>query len=101
MRKQWVRDYLNTKIDRRPSGPSDELLTSGKSYLWGKVWDDSRNECISTLETPNGYTLTAKTSVLIAEKIIQGNFKPGYQTPSMAYGADLILELENTSRIDR
>jgi hypothetical protein len=38
---------------------------------------------------------------MIAEKIIHGNFKPGYQTPAMAYGPDLILEIENTIRIDR
>jgi short subunit dehydrogenase-like uncharacterized protein len=101
LRKKWVKDFLKKKIDQGPSGPSDEHRSSGKSYLWGRVWDDSQNECVSTLEAPNGYTLTAKASVLIAEKILKGNFKPGYQTPSMAYGPNLILELENTTRIDR
>jgi hypothetical protein len=36
--------------------------------------------------------------VLIAEKILNGNFKPGYQTPAMAYGEDLIMEVEGTKR---
>jgi hypothetical protein len=52
------------------------------------------------LETLSGYSLTAKTAVLIAEKILVGNFKAGYQTPAMAYGAELIMEIENTKRID-
>jgi short subunit dehydrogenase-like uncharacterized protein len=37
---------------------------------------------------------------MIAEKILEGNFKSGYQTPAMAYGSDLILSLENTVRTD-
>ena len=50
------------------------------------------------METLNGYSLTARTSVLIAEKILSGNFKTGYQTPAMAYGSELILEIPETKR---
>jgi short subunit dehydrogenase-like uncharacterized protein len=48
------------------------------------------------LETVSGYKLTALTSVLLAQKILQGQFKVGYQTPAMAYGEGLILEIEQT-----
>jgi short subunit dehydrogenase-like uncharacterized protein len=48
----------------------------------------------------SGYSLTAKTAVLIAEKILGGNFKTGYQTPAMCYGADLIMEIETSKRSD-
>lgn len=54
----------------------------------------------SKLETLSGYALTAKTAVLIAEKILAGNYKPGYQTPAMVYGEDLILEVDATERTD-
>ncbi len=101
LRRQWFKDYLRAKIDKRKSGPGDEQRTIARSRLWGKVWNERGEVCSSTLETVNGYTLTAKTSVLIAEKILRGNFKPGYQTPAMAYGSDVILELENTTRVDR
>lgn len=101
LRQHWVKKYLITKINRRKPGPSEEQRTGGRSRLWGKVWDQQGRVCITTLETSNGYTLTAQASVLIAEKILQGNFKPGYQTPAMAFGPDMILELENTTRVDR
>jgi len=101
LRQQWFKDYLRAKIDKRKAGPRDEQRTSGRSRLWGKVWDERGEVRSSTLETINGYALTAKISVLIAEKILRGNFKPGYQTPAMAYGADMILELEHTTRVDR
>jgi short subunit dehydrogenase-like uncharacterized protein len=100
LRQRWVKNYMIKKIDQKPAGPSEERRNSGRSFLWGKVWDSKGKTCVSQLETHSGYTLTAKTAVLIAEKILSGNFKTGYQTPAMAYGADLIMEIEQTTRKD-
>lgn len=100
LRMRWVKNIMLRQIDKKPAGPSDEKRESGRSFLWGKVTDAAGKSCSSTLETLSGYSLTAKTSVLIAEKILKGNFKPGYQTPAMAYGADLILEIESSKRAD-
>jgi short subunit dehydrogenase-like uncharacterized protein len=66
--------------------------------LWGKVRNSSGQQAEARLETISGYWLTAKTSVLIAEKILHGNFKPGYQTPAMAYGENLIMEIDGSKR---
>jgi short subunit dehydrogenase-like uncharacterized protein len=98
---RWVKNFMLKQIDKKPAGPSDEKRESGRSFLWGKVKDASGKECISRLETISGYSLTAKTAVLIAEKILKGNFKTGYQTPAMAYGPDLILEIPSTKREDK
>jgi short subunit dehydrogenase-like uncharacterized protein len=100
LRRRWVKDFMLKQIDKKPAGPSHEKRETGRSFLWGKVWDDSGNEAVARLETPSGYTLTAKTAVLIAEKIMSGNFKAGYQTPAMLYGEDLILEIPATNRTD-
>ncbi len=100
MRKPWVKKFLKNQIDKRSAGPSDERRKNGRSFLWGKVWDNKGNEVSCTLQTLDGYTLTAKTSALIAEKIISENLKIGYQTPATAYGENLILEIENTFRKD-
>ena len=93
LRMRWVKNFLKKRIDKKPAGPSDEKRVKGRMYLWGKVWDNSGKACESRLETQDGYTLTAKSSVLVAEKILNDNFKTGYQTPAMAYGPGLILEL--------
>jgi short subunit dehydrogenase-like uncharacterized protein len=100
LRMRWVKNYMLRQIDKKPAGPSDEKREGGRSFLWGKVSDGSGKEFVSRLETLSGYSLTAHTAVLIAEKILAGNFKPGYQTPAMAYGADLIMEIESTNRVD-
>ncbi|MBL7870126.1 MAG: saccharopine dehydrogenase NADP-binding domain-containing protein [Cyclobacteriaceae bacterium] len=100
MRMRWVKNFMLKKIDKQKPGPSDEKRESGRSFLWGKVWDASGKEVESRLETVSGYTLTAITATVIAEKILGGNFKSGYQTPAMAYGSDLILEVSSTKRTD-
>jgi short subunit dehydrogenase-like uncharacterized protein len=100
LRMRWVKKFILKQIDKKPAGPSDEKRESGRSFLWGKVWDASGKESVSRLETLSGYSLTTKTAVLIAEKILAGNFKSGYQTPAMAYGPELIMEVESTKRVD-
>jgi short subunit dehydrogenase-like uncharacterized protein len=52
------------------------------------------------MTAPEGYTTTALAALNIMQKILDGNFQPGYQTPAKAYGADLILEIEAVTRQD-
>ena len=100
LRLPLVKNFMLKKVDKGSSGPSDSRREKAKSFLWGKVRNQAGEERTSRLVTVNGYTLTAYTAVLIAEKILKGNYKTGYQTPSMAYGADLILEVPDTNRVD-
>ncbi|MEP1093458.1 MAG: saccharopine dehydrogenase NADP-binding domain-containing protein [Cyclobacteriaceae bacterium] len=93
LKAQIVKNFLKSQIDKKPAGPSEEKRETAKMYLWGKVSNGSR-ETEAWLVTTNGYSLTASTAVLIAQRILNGNFKTGYQTPSTAYGSDLILEVE-------
>jgi short subunit dehydrogenase-like uncharacterized protein len=100
LRKRWLKNFLLRQVDKGKSGPSQHHLETGKCFLRGQVWDAEGNTKISLLNGPNAYLLTAKTAVLIAEKILSGDFKPGYQTPAMCYGEDSILEVPNTTRSD-
>ncbi len=101
LKKRWVKNYILRQIDKKTPGPSESRREKSKSVFWGKVWDDNGNEFKATVSTLNGYTLTAKTSVIVAEKILAENFKIGYQTPAMAYGQDLIMEIAETERVVR
>lgn len=94
----FVQKYLQRNIP--PGGPSDAEREKGKTLMWGEASDDQGNRVESRQQGPEGYTLTAIAALNIAEKILAGNFKPGFQTPAKAYGADLILEIEGTARQD-
>ena len=91
-----VQKYLQGKIP--PGGPSDGERAKGKTLLWGEASDNDGNRVESRMTGPEGYTITAIAALNIAEKILAGNFTPGYQTPAKAYGADLVLEIEGVSR---
>ncbi len=93
----WVKRFAQRQIDKKPAGPSEERRKKGRSFIWGKVWNKAGESREARLETLDGYTLTAKTSVLIAEKVLRGDFKAGYRTPAGAYGESLIMEIENTT----
>jgi short subunit dehydrogenase-like uncharacterized protein len=92
--------FLKKRIKAQPPGPSEEERVRGKSYVWGEVKDDSGKRAVSRLRGPEGYTLTALTALRIVERVLGGQFSPGFQTPSKAYGADLILEIEGVTRED-
>jgi short subunit dehydrogenase-like uncharacterized protein len=93
-----AQDYLQKKIPA--GGPSDEKRAKGKTLLWGEAEDPNGNRVESRLTAPEGYTTTALAALNIMQKILDGNFQPGYQTPAKAYGADLILEIEGVTRQD-
>lgn len=100
LRNRRVKNFLRKKIEDRPEGPDEKRRSDGRCYLWGKAWDQAGNIASSRMETTSGYALTAKASVLIAEKILQRNFKAGYQTPAGAYGEHLVMEIEGTQMKD-
>lgn len=100
LRRRSVKNFLLKQIDKGKAGPSETALETGRCYLRGIVWDAEGNSRTSLFNGPNAYLLTAKTAVLIGEKIMAGNFTAGYQTPAMKYGADLVLEVGGTERKD-
>lgn len=93
-----VQNYLQKQIP--PGGPSDEERAKGKTLMWGEATDLNGNRVESRMHGPEGYTMTALTSLNIAQKILDGNFEVGFQTPAKAYGADLVLEIDGVERQD-
>jgi short subunit dehydrogenase-like uncharacterized protein len=91
-----VNKLLTSRIPA--GGPSAEKRAKSKSYLTGEVVNAKGEKRSARIITLDGYTLTAVMAVNIAEKIMAGNFKAGFSTPSMAYGPDLIMEATGTVR---
>ncbi|MEQ9229965.1 MAG: saccharopine dehydrogenase NADP-binding domain-containing protein [Cyclobacteriaceae bacterium] len=91
-----VKNFMKKQVDKKPDGPTDEKRLNSSTHLWGQVSNGSQS-IEKRLVVPNGYTLTADTAVGIAQKVLENNFKSGFQTPSTAYGKDLILEFDQTS----
>lgn len=95
-----VQSFLKSRINAQPAGPSDAERARGASLMWGEVQDDSGQTKSSRLKGPEGYTLTARTALAIVERVLAGTAPAGFQTPSLAYGPDFILEIEGVERVD-
>jgi short subunit dehydrogenase-like uncharacterized protein len=82
------------------SGPTEEQRRNGFSLIVGEAFNDDGMSVSSKLKTPEGYSLTALATVEIMERILSGDLRLGFQTPSLAYGSELVLGFEGVERVD-
>ena len=96
-----AKNFLKFMINRfTEPGPNEEKRKQGFAIMIGEVTDPHGGRAVSKLISPEGYTCTALTTVEIMKRILNGEIKPGFQTPSLAYGADFILQFEGVTRED-
>ncbi len=98
LRTNLLRQYIKKKINQRPAGPDDEQRSSASSMVWGEATNAAGKKVAVRLSGPEGYTLTAHSTLIIIQKILNGNFVPGYQTPASTYGENLVLEIPGVKR---
>jgi short subunit dehydrogenase-like uncharacterized protein len=98
LRTSLVRNIAKKKIKQKPAGPTDEMRANAKGFVWGEVTNAMGEKKSVRLQCPEGYTLTAISSLLITKKVLEGNFNTGYQTPAGLYGADLVMEIPGVIR---
>jgi short subunit dehydrogenase-like uncharacterized protein len=90
---KWLIGYLI------PPGPSRKQNETGFSLIVGEM-RDADHAVRAKLGTPEGYRCTALTTVEIMKRVLNGDTKPGFQTPSLAYGSEFILQFDGVERED-
>jgi short subunit dehydrogenase-like uncharacterized protein len=93
-----VQSLLKARIDRMPEGPDEDVLKTSYRVLVGEVTNARGQSARARLRTSQGYLLTAHTGVEIARRVAAGEAKPGFQTPSLVYGSDFILQFDGSNR---
>lgn len=94
----FMQSFLKRQIDRQPEGPTEQERKRGHAVLIGVGRNGSGTTVRTRMRTPEGYTLTAMTGLGIVKRVLEGDFKAGFQTPSLAYGPDLIMKFDGVSR---
>ncbi len=92
-----AQQLLKSLVDFQPEGPTDEARLKGRGVLVG-VARNKRETVRARLTTPEGYTLTARTSLDAAMRVAAGEVEPGFQTASLAFGPDYIQNFEGVTR---
>jgi len=98
LRTPLVHGIIRKIITSKSPGPGDEKRDKAVSLIWGRVTNPQGQSLTARMRCPEAYSLTAMAVLLIAKKILEGNFKPGYQTPASAYGEDLVMEIPGVHR---
>jgi len=83
-----------------PAGPSPGTRATARSLVWGELSDGAGRRVSARFSGPEGYALTAMTSVDVAIRVLRGEGRPGFATPSMVFGPDYALGFEGTVRED-
>jgi short subunit dehydrogenase-like uncharacterized protein len=88
-----VKRFLQRRVERRVTGPSEAARAAGRMYLWGEVRNAAGAAVSGTLDTPEGYALTVLSSLASLERLLAGGVSPGAWTPSRAFGWRFVTEL--------
>jgi short subunit dehydrogenase-like uncharacterized protein len=97
LRTKWFRGILQKRIDAGPAGPTATQRSRSTSYIYGKAINATGQSCSAGFTAPEGYTLTALAALHIAQKVMNNNWKAGYQTPAGCYGENLVFELQGVT----
>ena len=92
--RQGVQRLLNRLIDRQREGPSDAERRGARAILVAEIEDAEGRRHAARVHTPDPYGFTATVAVAIAARAVAGDVEIGFQTPSSAYGADLLRTFE-------
>ncbi|MEV6522116.1 saccharopine dehydrogenase NADP-binding domain-containing protein [Longispora sp. NPDC051575] len=91
----WARSVADRLVRTTMTGPSAATRARTRTEVWGEVRDPDGRTATDTLVTPNAYDLTAD-AVLRAVPRMAG-LAPGFHTPSTAFGAGFVLELDGVT----
>ncbi len=86
-------------IEENVHGPDEFKRQSFRSYIWASASNDAGVKKEVWLETMEPYRFISITGVRCVENIL--DVKPkGALTPALAFGADFVLEIPETRRLD-
>jgi short subunit dehydrogenase-like uncharacterized protein len=96
---KWVQNFMLSKVQKLPEGPSNQQLEEGITYVWGEVFNDQGEMYEARLQTKNGYQFTALASLEAVNRLLNNQFNPGYFTPSQLFGCDFVSTILGSSEI--
>jgi short subunit dehydrogenase-like uncharacterized protein len=92
--RHWFRRQMK-------AGSTADERARTHTTVWGEVEDEQGRKAVARVHGPEaGVVWTSRTALAAVQKVLAGTCPPGFQTPSLAYGADFVLECEGVTRQD-
>ncbi len=100
-RSEFGRRLLGWLIDTfAPEGPPPGAQETRQTRIVSTVTNGAGETASAALVTPEAYLLTFHSALIVARRVIDGDWEPGFQTPAKVYGPDLVLEVPGVTRSD-
>lgn len=79
--------------------PQPEARASARAWVWAQARAPEARQVEAWLEVAEGSTFTARAAVRCVEEVLARTLR-GSLTPALALGADFVLSVEGTRRLD-
>jgi short subunit dehydrogenase-like uncharacterized protein len=95
----WLFDTPSWKLWRElgvrllPAGPDSERRARGGAIVVAEAQDASGNHSQVRIRTPEVYSFTATSAAALIDRVLAGQYEPGFQTPARLYGPEYVLSL--------
>lgn len=87
-------------LTRGRAGPDAGARARGRALVYGEAVGADGRKVAARQRHGDGYAFTVLSAVEIAARVLRGEARPGWQTPSSAYGPDLAISIPGSERID-
>jgi short subunit dehydrogenase-like uncharacterized protein len=84
-----------------PSASGGEIIETQtqRSFGWARATGSDGSTATALLQTGDSYSFTPAASIRAVEEILEGSH-PGALSPASAFGADFVLSIKDTTRMD-
>jgi short subunit dehydrogenase-like uncharacterized protein len=89
---------LSGMVPFLPEGPTPAARRRRSATVVVEAEVNGRVVARARLRTPEAYSFTSESAIAIATRVLNGDFEPGFQTPSRVFGADLVLQMSRVRR---
>ncbi|NND69701.1 MAG: hypothetical protein HKN19_19075, partial [Halioglobus sp.] len=94
LQREWGKNLLIWLVDEFfPEGPPPDAQEKRRTQLIATASNKRGDSVSAEMITPEPYLLTFHSSLIVARRIIDGEWEAGFQTPAKMYGAKLALEI--------
>jgi short subunit dehydrogenase-like uncharacterized protein len=90
--------WQNASVRLLPPGPTSAQRARGGAVVVAQASDGSGKSSCVRIRTPEVYSFTASTSAAVVDRVLAGEFSPGFQTPAGLYGPEYVLSLPGVVR---
>jgi short subunit dehydrogenase-like uncharacterized protein len=86
-------DLPDLAVGNLTDGPSEEERASGRNGLSAEMTGKDGKVVKAYIDAPSGYVLTPLSVVAVANRILNNDFKIGYQSPGSTYGEEILKDI--------